>query len=110
MSTSLDRDQRALRLAGVVLSALLVSVVAANVLWPGPVSPTAAAPRMPPTQSPFAPVPLDSMLHAAKMNANANLSMRLHMTSLQGLVNRASLGLYLDVPGVACNTAQVVTY
>ncbi|TLZ81650.1 MAG: hypothetical protein E6K03_09870 [Methanobacteriota archaeon] len=110
MSTSLDRDQRALRLAGVVLSALLVSVVAANVLWPGPVSPTAAAPRMPPTQSPFPTFPLGSMLHAAKMDANANLSMRLLMTSLQGLVNRASVELYLDVPGVAGNTSQMLSY
>ncbi|HYR81827.1 MAG TPA: hypothetical protein VEN80_05960, partial [Thermoplasmata archaeon] len=97
-------------MAGVVLSALLVSVVAANVLWPGPVSPTAAAPRMPPTQSPFPTFPLGSMLHAAKMDANANLSMRLLMTSLQGLVNRASVGLYLDVPGVAGNTSQMLTY
>src|SRR6266705_5046616 len=110
MSTSLDRDQRALRLAGVVLSALLVSVVAANVLWPGPVSPTAAAPRMPPAQSPFPTFPMGTRLHAVKIDANANLSMRLLMTSLQGLVNRASVELYLDVPGVAGNTSQMLTY
>src|SRR3989442_2313594 len=110
MSTSLDRDQRALRLAGVVLSAGLVSVVASNGLWPGPVSPTAAAPRMPPTQSPFPTFPLGSMLHAAKIDANANLSRRLLMTSFQGLVNRASVELYLDVPGVAGNTSRMLTY
>src|SRR5207245_3929145 len=110
MSTSLDRDQRALRLAGVVLSALLVSVVAANVLWPGPVSPTAAPPRMPPTQSPYLTFPLSSTLHAVRIDENANLSMRLLMTSLQGLVNRASVELYPDVPGVAGNTSRMLTY
>src|SRR5437867_12243388 len=44
------------------------------------------------------------------MAATANLSMRLLMTSLQGLANRASVELYLDVPGVAGNTSRMLTY
>src|SRR2546426_7391537 len=110
MSKSLERDQRAPRSAGVVLSALLVSVVAANMLWPGPVSPTAAAPRMPPTQNPFPTFPMGPTLHAVRIDGNANLSMRLLTASLQGLVNRASVELYLDVPGVAGNTSQMLSY
>ena len=111
MSPSLDRDHRAVRVAGGVLAALLISVVLANVLWPGPPSPAAAEPRMPPSQSPFPRFPLGPTLHAARIDANANLSMRLLMTSLQGIVNRAAVELYLDVPtGVAGNTSQTLSY
>src|SRR5256712_4450338 len=49
-------------------------------------------------------------LHTVRIDANANLSMRLLMTSLQGLVNRGSVELYFDVPGVAGNTSQMLTY
>src|SRR5437016_11324120 len=111
MSPSLDRDHRAVRVAGGVLAALLISVVLANVLWPGPPSPAAAEPRMPPSQSPFPRFPLGPTLHAARMDANANLSMRLLMTSLQGIVNRVAVELYLDIPaGVAGNTSQMLSY
>lgn len=111
MSPSLDRSQRALRIAGGVLGVLLVSVVVANVLWPGPLPPPVGQPRMPPTQSPFPTFPMGSLLHAARMDPNANLSMRLLMTSLQGLVNRVSVELYLDVPaGVAGNTSRMLSY
>src|SRR5437879_3964370 len=99
------------RVAGGVLAALLISVVLANVLWPGPPSPAVAELRMPPSQSPFPTFPLGPTLRAARMDANANLSMRLLMTSLQGIVNRAAVELYLDVPtGVAGNTSQTLSY
>src|SRR2546425_5589292 len=111
MSASLDRDHRAVRVAGGVLAALLISVVLANVLWPGAPSPAVAEPRMPPSQSPFPRFPLGPTLHAAKIDADANLSMRLLMTSLEGIVNRVAVELYLDVPaGVAGNTSQILSY
>jgi len=111
MSPSLDRSHRALRVAGGVLGVLLVSVVVANVIWPGSPSPTVVQPRIPPSQSPFPTFPMGPMLHAARMDANANLSMRLLMTSLQGIVNRVSVELYLDVPGgVAGNTSRMLSY
>src|SRR2546425_4251968 len=111
MSSSLDCNHRALRIAGAVLAVLMISVVVANVLWPGPTPPAVNQPRMPPSQSPFPTFALAPVLHAARMDADANLSMRLLMTSLQGIVNRMAVELYLDLPaGVAGNTSQMLSY
>jgi len=111
MSSSLDRNHRALRIASAVLAVLMISVVVANVLWPGPPPPAVNQPRMPPSQSPFPTFVPGPVLHAARIDADANLSMRLLMTSLQGIVNRAAVELYLDVPaGVAGNTSQMLSY
>src|SRR5213593_4731056 len=111
MTASIDRNHRAIRIAGAVLAGLMILVVFANLLWPGPPAPSAAQRRMPPAQSPFPTFPMGPVLHAATMDANANLSMRLLMTSLQGIVNRAAVELYLDVPtGVAGNTSQTLSY
>src|SRR3989454_2098859 len=111
MSSSLDCNHRALRIAGAVLAVLMISVVVANVLWPGPPPPAVNQPRMPPSQSPFPTFALAPVLHAATMDADANLSMRILMTSLQGIVNRLAVELYLDVPaGVAGGTSQMLSY
>src|SRR5438445_425137 len=111
MSASLERNHRAVRVAGAVLAVLMISVVLANVLWPGPTSPAVVEQRMPPNLSPFPTFSLGPVLHAARMDANANLSMRLVMTSLQGIVNRVVVELYLDVrAGVAGNTSQMLSY
>src|SRR5213594_844154 len=111
MSASLDRNHRAVRVAGAVLAVLMISIVLANVLWPGPTYPAVVEPRMPPNLSPFPTFVPGPVLHAARMDANANLSMRLLMTSLQGIVNRAAVELYLDFPtGVAGNTSQTLSY
>jgi len=71
----------------------MISVVVANVLWPGPPPPAVNQPRMPPSQSPFPTFVPGPVLHAARIDADANLSMRLLMTSLQGIVNRAAVEL-----------------
>src|SRR6058998_97856 len=110
MVASIDRNRRAIRVAAAILAGLIILVVLANLLWPGPPAPPAAQSRMPPTQNPFPTFPMGPTLHAVRIAANANLSMRLLMTSLQGLVNRASVELYLDVPGVAGNTSRMLTY
>src|SRR5256884_3190360 len=110
MVASIDRNRRAIRVAVAILAGLIVLVVLANLLWPGPRASIAAQSRMPPIQSPFPTFPMGPRLHAVKIDGNANLSMRLLMTSLQGLVNRASVELYLDVPGVAGNTSRMLTY
>src|SRR5881296_3311678 len=110
MVASIDRNRRAIRVAAAILAGLTILVVLANLLWPGPPAPPAAQSRMPPTQNPFPTFPMGPTLHAVRIAANANLSMRLLMTSLQGLVNRASVELYLDVPGVAGNTSRMLTY
>src|SRR5256886_1544694 len=110
MVASIDRNRRAIRVAAAILAGLIILVILANLLWPGPPAPPAAQSRMPPTQSPFPTSPMGPTLHAVRIDANSNLSMRLLMTSLQGLVNRASVELYLDVPGVAGNTSRMLTY
>ena len=110
MAASIDWNHRAIRVAAAILAGLIILVVLANLLWPGPLAPPTAQSRMPPTQNPFPTFPMGRLLHAVKIDANANLSIRLLMTSLQGLVNRASVELYLDVPGVAGNTSRMLTY
>src|SRR2546425_6234114 len=110
MVASIDRNRRAIRVAAAILAGLTILVVLANLLWPGPPAPPAAQSRMAPTQSPFPTFPMGPTLHAVRIDGNANLSMRLLMTSLQGLVNRASVELYLDVSGVAGNTSRMLTY
>src|SRR5713226_206408 len=49
-------------------------------------------------------------LHVVPLPPNANLSTRLLMTSLQGLVNRNQTELYLDVDGVAGNPSRMLSY
>ncbi len=111
MAVTTDRHHRASRVAAGVVAVLMILVVLANLLWPGPPSAPVAGPRMPPTESPFPTFPMGPMLHAARMDANANLSIRLLMTSLQGIVNRISVELYLDVPdGVEGNTSRMLSY
>src|SRR5947209_521634 len=110
MVASIDRNRRAIRVAAAILAGLIILVVLANLLWPGPPAPPAAQSRMPSTQNPFPTFRMGPTLHAVRIDGNANLSMRLLTTSLQGLVNRASVELYLDVPGVAGNTSRMLTY
>src|SRR2546427_8535679 len=104
MVASIDRNRRAIRVAAAILAGLIILVVLANLPWPGPPAPLAAQSRMPPCQRTFPIFPMGPTLHAVRMDSNANLSMRLLMTSLQGLVNRASIELYLDVPRAAVDT------
>lgn len=104
-------DRRSLHIAGAILALLFIQVIAANLLWPGPPPASAEQIRMPPTASPFPPFPpVGPILHVATVDANANLSMRLLMTSLQGLVNRVQVELYLDVGGVAGNTSTMLSF
>src|SRR5207247_436854 len=85
MVASFDRNRRAIRVAATILAGLILLVALANLLWPGPPAPTAAQSRMPPTQGPFPTFPMGPLLHAVRIHANDNLSMRLLMTSLPGL-------------------------
>src|SRR5438093_11355005 len=101
MVASFDRNRRAIRVAATILAGLILLVVLANLLWPGPPAPTAAQSRMPPTQGPFPTFPMRPLLHAVRIDANANLWMRLLLTPLQSRLNRASVELYLAVPAVA---------
>src|SRR5207253_1494274 len=67
-------------------------------------------PRMPPTVSPFPQFRMGPILHVVTLDADANLSTRLLMTSLQGIVNREQVELYFDVPKVAGNTSRTLSF
>lgn len=102
--------RRGVRVAGVVFAALIVFVVVANLLWPNAPAPETAQPRMPPSVNPFPIFRMGPTLHSIALPTNANLSTRLLMTSLQGLVNRNQTELYLDVDQVAGNTSRMLSY
>ncbi len=93
-----------------VLAVLFVSVLAANLLWPTESPASAVQPRLPPGVSPFPRFTMGPILHAVTVDRNANLSMRLLLTSLQGLMNRVRVELYLNVSGVAGNTSAMLSY
>jgi len=93
-----------------VLAALFVVVLAANLLWPAESIGYAGQPRLPPGVSPFPQFTMGPILHAVTVDPDANLSLRLLLTSLQGLVNRAGVELYLNVTGVAGNTTAMLSY
>ncbi|TLZ42503.1 MAG: hypothetical protein E6K19_08225, partial [Methanobacteriota archaeon] len=87
------------RLAGGILAALIALVFAANLLWPTPAAPDPAQPRLSPDTSPFPVFRIAPVLHVVAVDAGANLSTRLLWVSLQGLVNRVQVELYLDFGG-----------
>src|SRR2546430_7143483 len=110
MSVEGDATRRAVRIASVGLAALFLFVLIANLLWAVPSPPSMNQPRMPPTMSPFPMCRMGSILHVVTMDADANLSTRLLLTSLQGVVNRFQVELYLDVQKVAGNTSRTLSF
>src|SRR5437660_11604902 len=65
---------------------------------------------MPPTASPIPQLRMRPRLHVVTLDPDANLSTRLLMTSLQGIVNREQVELYLDVPKVTGNTSRTLSF
>src|SRR5467141_61362 len=110
MAPGIDRERLGARMAAIVISGLFVSVTLANVLWPGPPPAEGGQPRMPPTTNPFPVFSMGSSPLTIRLDADTNLSMRLFLTSLQGLVNRAGVELYLNGTDVAGNTSTMLTF
>lgn len=109
IATKHDREGRAIRVASAVLVALFLLVVLSNLVWPsGP--PPGEQRRAPPDESPFPTFRLGPRLQVVRLPEDANVSTRLLMTSLQGLVNREAAELYLDVGGVAGNTSEMLSF
>ncbi len=104
------RGPPASRNLAVILAALVVLVLASNVLWPGAPSQAPDPPRMPPGESPFPFLRMGPELHVVALDPSANLSTRLLLTSLQGLVNRIQVELYLETSGVAGNTSAMLSF
>src|SRR5437870_1767314 len=110
MALERDGTRRAVRLASVLLVGLFLLVLVANALWVLPSPTSINQPRMPPTVSPFPQFRMGPILHVVTLDADANLSTRLLMTSLQGIVNREQVELYLDVPKVAGTTSRPLSF
>src|SRR2546430_10502471 len=110
MALKQDGTRRAVRLASVLLAGLFLLVLVANVLWVLPSPTSITQPRMPPTVSPFPQFRMGPTLHVVTLDPDANLSTRLLMTSLQGIVNREQVELYLDVPKVTGNTSRTLSF
>src|SRR3989475_4508874 len=110
MSVEGDATRRAVRIASVGLAALFLFVLIANLLWAVPSPPSMNQRRMPPTMSPFPVFRMGPILHVVTMDADANLSTRLLMTSLQGVVNRFQVELYLDVQKVPGNASRTLSF
>src|SRR5437870_10114792 len=110
MALERDGTRRAVRLASVLLAGLFLLVLVANVLWVLPSPTSINQPRMPPTVSPFPQFRMGPTLRVVTLDPDANLSTRLLMTSLQGIVNREQVELYLDVPKVAGNTSRTLSF
>src|SRR2546430_11334925 len=110
MALEHDGTRRTVRLASVLLAGLFLLVIVANVLWVLPSPTSINQRRMPPTVSPFPQFRMGPILHVVTLDPDANLSTRLLMTSLQGIVNREQVELYLDVPKVAGNTSRTLSF
>src|SRR6266550_5153687 len=110
MALERDGTRRAVRLASVLLMGLFLLVLVANALWVLPSPTSINQSRMSPTVSPFPQFRMGPILHVVTMDADANLSTRLLMTSLQGVVNRFQVELYLDVQKVAGNTSRKLSF
>src|SRR2546425_133399 len=110
MALERDGTRRAVRLASALVAGLFLLVLVANVLWVLPSPTSINQPRMPPTASPFPQFRMGPILHVVTLEPDANLSTRLLMTSLQGIVNREQVELYLDVPKGAVNTSRTLSF
>src|SRR5439155_163555 len=110
MALKHDGTRRAVRLASALLAGLFLLVLVANVLWVLPTPTSINQPRMPPTVTPFPQFRMGPILHVVTLDPDANLSTRLFITSLQGIVNRKQVELYLDVPKVAGNTSRTLSF
>ena len=85
MGAEIDRTRRATKVAAGAMAGLFLLVLFANLLWGIPPTTFESQPRMPPTASPF-PVfnRTAATVHVVHMDASANTSTRLLLTSLQG--------------------------
>lgn len=110
MTREIDRNRRATRIAGVVIAGLFLQALVANLLWMPPSPTSGSQPRMPPSENPFPVLHMGPLLHNVTIDAEANLSTRVLLTSLQGLVNRVQVELYLDVEELRGKTSMTLSF
>lgn len=108
MASRIDSRRGGVRVASGILAGLFLVTVLSNILWPGAAPADPIQSRMPATESPFPMFSMGSLLHIVSVSGDENLSSRLLMTSLQGLVNRNQTELYLDVGDTGGNLSATL--
>ncbi len=102
------RSSRYLPLA--VIFGLLVMVAVVSLLWNEPLLPVDEQGRMPVTENPFPVFPLNETLHVVSVGENVSYSTRLTLLSIQGIVNRDLVQLYLDTENETSNDTSMLNF
>jgi len=98
------------RTAVAVMIALVLATPALYVLWwTAPVS-TVPQARFDPSLSPFPVFPAGPILHVVSVPPDVNESTRLTLLSLQGIVNRAGVEIYLDFGNESADPSSILSF
>ena len=90
--------------------ALLLVTGLANLLYDAGVPTEASSARMSPLADPFPLVAPSGSLHVLQVPATTNVSTRLTLLSIQGLVNRDRTELYLDFDNETGNASSMLSF
>lgn len=101
---------RSPKAAVAVTLALLFATPVLYVLWWTAPSTTVPQARFNPDESPFPAFPPASVLHVVLAGPNVNESTRLTLLSLQGIVNREAVELYLDFENESADPTSILAY
>lgn len=109
----LSRAQDALRSPRTAVAVMITLVLATPSLyvlwWTAPVS-TVPQARFDPSQSPFPIFPSGPILHVVTVDPAVNESTRLTLFSLQGIVNRGGVELYLDFENDTTDPTSILSF
>ncbi len=106
-----DRSSIRGRIASMaVLVALLSMVVIVNALWGPSIFQPDGQERISPLESPFPKFSVNQSLHVARIDPKVNYSTRLTLLSIQGLVNRDSVELYLDFENETSDAGSILNF
>ena len=101
---------RSPRTAVAVMIALVLATPTLYVLWwTAPVSMVPQA-RFDPSLSPFPLFPAGPLLHVVRVDPIVNESTHLTLLSLQGIVNRAGVELYLDFDNETADPTSILSF
>ncbi|MFQ5838142.1 MAG: hypothetical protein ACE5HJ_05100 [Thermoplasmata archaeon] len=96
-------------LSVVVVVGLILVAASANALWGRPGPTVSGQERLPPNESPFPTFNLGTTLHVVRVTQDVNYSTVLTLLSLQGLVNRDRVELYLDFQNETSDSTSMLT-
>ncbi len=101
---------RSPRTAVAVMIALLLATPTLYVLWWTPLASTVPQARFDPNQSPFPAFPRGRILHVVPVGPGVNESTRLTLLSLQGIVNREGVEIYLDFENETSDPTSILSF